>query len=127
MALVTDLVKGSTYMGKDLDSPRAILEHVATSVLPFSAQSAIEEGPGTIPTQILGMREFPTSPSEQKNERAAQVVGASDVPEVAAQAGRDYWDMDIDAQAALDAHPHAKALQEKIDQGQRERQDAGQL
>ena len=127
MALVTDLVKESTYMGKELDSPRAILEHVATSVLPFSAQSAIEEGPGTIPTQILGMREFPTSPSERKNERAAQVVGASEIPEIAAQAGRDYWTMDIDAQAALDADPEASALQAKIDQGQRERQDAGQL
>lgn len=61
LSLSVDMIAGETYMGDKLDSPTAILSHIGTSVLPFSAQALIEEGLEAAVPQFLGLRAFPES------------------------------------------------------------------
>jgi len=58
LGLLTDLGTQADFLGRSLKSPEEIAKHVATSVLPFGAQTLVKEGPTPAGAQFFGLRAF---------------------------------------------------------------------
>jgi hypothetical protein len=76
VGLAADIFSKRSYLGDPLESPEQILGHVATTALPFGAQTLIREGPVAAAAQFVGARSFPPSGSQQLREEYEAKFGA---------------------------------------------------
>lgn len=115
VGLLTDMITGKDFLGMPIDrSPEGIAKYVGRDSLPFAAQSAIEEGGTAALATGLGLRAFPVSPSERRNEIAQE------------QFGKKYAELDISERQKVDASSEVQKASAEIDQRQRKQGDTFQ-